>query len=205
MNNKEEKIILQELSLIAKGGKYSAEQIAYIASCLTVCSVKIKAKAIWLMGEAGFKCPNSVCAYVPQIAENMRSNDDLLRERALNALGRIGKSEFVLSALYFTEMVSLAHDTAPNVRLAFIWACENIAVNTPEIFNDIMPVFAGLLDDENIRVRIEAPEVFRVIEKRKPELVKPYLDTLRKIDNTDENEVVRIHANEAIKATMKTR
>ena len=39
-------------------------------------------------------------------------------------------------------------------------------------------IFAELLNDENERVRIEAPEMFRVLGKRTPELVRPYLEKL---------------------------
>ena len=65
-----------------------------------------------------------------------------------------------------------------------------------------MPIFAKLLDDENERVRIEAPEMFRVLGKRKPEFVRPYLEKLEYIATHDEARVVRIHAKGAIKATL---
>lgn len=48
---------------------------------------------------------------------------------------------------------------------------------------------------------MEAPEIFRVLGKRKPELVRPYIELLQKISETDENQVVRIHCLGAIKAT----
>jgi hypothetical protein len=48
---------------------------------------------------------------------------------------------------------------------------------------------------------MEAPEIFRVLGKRRPEFVRPFLEELRKISETDENRVVRIHCIGAIKAT----
>ena len=51
------------------------------------------------------------------------------------------------------------------------------------------------------RVRMEAPEMFRVIGKRRPEFVKPYLEELRTIADTDTNRVVKIHCLGAVKAT----
>ena len=48
-----------------------------------------------------------------------------------------------------------------------------------------MPVFAELLDDRDDRVRMEAPEIFRVLGKRRPEFVTSYLETLRRISETD--------------------
>jgi len=41
-----------------------------------------------------------------------------------------------------------------------------------------MNIFSELLDDPDDRVRIEAPEIFRVLGKRKPELALPYLEKL---------------------------
>ena len=64
-----------------------------------------------------------------------------------------------------------------------------------------MPVFEKLLYDTNDKVRMEAPEIFRVLGKRRPEFVKPYLEQLRQISETDKNRVVRIHCLGAITAT----
>ena len=64
-----------------------------------------------------------------------------------------------------------------------------------------MTVFEGLLHDSDDKVRMEAPEIFRVLGKRKPEFVRPYLEQLRQISETDENRVVRIHCQGAIRAT----
>ena len=54
-----------------------------------------------------------------------------------------------------------------------------------------------LADD---RVRMEAPEIFRVIGKRRPESVAPYLERLRRTSETDGNRVVRIHCLGAVRA-----
>ena len=87
-----------------------------------------------------------------------------------------------------------------NVRLAFIWASENIATVTPDPYKDHLPLFAELLHDSDDRVRMEAPEIFRVLGKRRPEFVKPYLKELCDIANTDSNRVVSIHCLGAIHA-----
>jgi hypothetical protein len=63
-----------------------------------------------------------------------------------------------------------------------------------------MPVFEKLLHDADDKVRMEAPEIFRVLGKRRPEFVRPYLEQLRQISETDSNRVVRIHCLGAIKA-----
>ena len=60
-----------------------------------------------------------------------------------------------------------------------------------------------MISDPGEKVRIEAPEMFRVIGKSKPEYVKPYLEKLEWISENDENKVVRIHSAGAIRATEK--
>ena len=62
-------------------------------------------------------------------------------------------------------------------------------------------ILEKLLHDEYDKVRMEAPEIFRVLGKRRPEFVRPYVERLRQISETDENRVVRIHCLGAIKAT----
>ncbi len=81
-----------------------------------------------------------------------------------------------------------------------IWASENIATNTPDIYENYMPVFESLLHDINDKVRMESPEIFRVLGKRRPEFVIPYIEQLQKMAESDSNRVVRIHSLGAIKA-----
>ena len=50
---------------------------------------------------------------------------------------------------------------------------------------------------------MEAPEIFRVLGKRVPKLVAPYLEKLTNLSENDSDRVVRIHAKGAIKATLK--
>jgi hypothetical protein len=64
-----------------------------------------------------------------------------------------------------------------------------------------MSVFEKMLYDENDKVRMESPEIFRVLGKRRPEFVRPYVEQLKKISETDSNCVVRIHSLGAVKAT----
>ena len=75
--------------------------------------------------------------------------------------------------------------------------------NIPDVYKDYMPVFEKLLHDAEDKVRMEAPEIFRVLGKRKPEFVIPYLEELQRISETDDNRVVRIHCKGAIKATKQ--
>ena len=176
------------------------DSIPYVASLLVHESVKIKAKALWLLGEMGLAYPRPVQDIVPAIASFLDSPEPLLRERAVNAIGRIGRGEYSFIEPYWTGLFRFASDEEPKVRLSFIWASENIATNTPDIYEYQMPVFAELLHDSDDRVRMEAPEIFRVFGKRRPEFVRPYLEQLRQIAENDRNRVVRIHCLGAIKA-----
>ena len=66
-----------------------------------------------------------------------------------------------------------------------------------------MSVFEKLLQDPDDKVRMESQEIFRVLGKRRPEYVRPFLKQLRQISETDPNRVVRIHSLGVIKATVK--
>lgn len=68
---------------------------------------------------------------------------------------------------------------------------------------ELYMVFEKLLYDTDDKVRMEAPGIFRVLGKRRPEFVRPYAKLLKKISETDENRVVRIHCLGAIKAMGK--
>ncbi len=133
------------------------EGIPYVASLLTSDSVRIQAKALWMLGEMGLAFPDAVKSSVHAIAFFLNNDEPLLRERALNALGRIGRSCFKSIEAYWPDLFRFAKDEAAGVRLAFIWASENIATNTPDSYRDHMPVFAGLLHDGEDKVRMEAP------------------------------------------------
>ena len=195
--------LYRELGFLTKDKDRWEERIPYVSSLLAHESVKIRAKALWLLGEMGLKYPLSVRDTVPAIASFLDSPAPLLRERAANALGRIGRGDFTLIEPYWADLFRFASDEDAKVRLALIWASENIAVNTPEIYGDHMPVFAALLHDANEKVRMEAPELFRVLGKRRPEFVTPYLEQLQHISEIDKNRVVRIHCLGAVRAASR--
>ena len=193
--------IYRELVILTRDRSRWKESVPYLSSLLAHESTRIQAKALWLLGEIGLAHPSSVRDEVPQIASFCGSGVPLLRERAVNALGRIGRGCYPMIEPYWGKLFHLATDETAEVRLSFIWASENIATNTPDIFESAMPVFEKLLHDEDDRVRMEAPEIFRVLGKRRPEFVRPYMEVLQKTAETDENRVVRIHCLGAIKAS----
>ena len=185
--------LYQELGVLTKDRSKWKENIPFLSSLLNHESVKIQAKALWLFGEIGLVYPQSVQETVPTIVAFCDSP----------ALGRIGRGDYLVIEQYWAALFRFASDENAKVRLCFIWASENIATNTPDIYAEYMSVFERLLHDEDDKVRMEASEIFRVLGKRRPEFVRPFVDKLQEISETDSNRVVRIHCMGAIKATGK--
>jgi len=196
-----ENSIYKKLSEITKLQSEWTNLIYDVGTLMTFPSDKIKAKALWLLGEMGLKYPTQVEPFIASIVQSLESDHEKIRERAVGALGRIGRADSEMIKSHLEKILSMAQDPIPDVRMNFIWASENIATNSPELFKNIMDTFRVLLDDKHIRVRMEAPEIFRVIGKRKPEYVVPYLPKIKKMSENDEDRVVRIHSAGAIKAT----
>lgn len=192
--------LYKELGALTKSKDAWKENIPFVASLLTSESTKIKAKALWLLGEMGLAFPLAIQDHVAAIASFLNSTEPLLRERAVNAFGRIGRGCYQSIEPYWGDLFHFSHDETASVRLAFIWASENIATNTPDPYKDHMPMYAELLHDSDDRVRMEAPEIFRVLGKRRPDFVRPYIDELKNIADTDSNRVVGIHCLGAIHA-----
>ena len=139
--------LYKELGALTKDKDRWQESIPYVSSLLTHDSVKIQAKALWLLGEMGLSYPQSVQDAVPAIASFLDSPEPLLRERAVNALGRIGRGSYPTIEPHWGGLFRFASDEASKVRLAFIWASENIATNAPDIYEGHMPIFEKLLHD----------------------------------------------------------
>lgn len=70
------------------------ERIPYVNLLLSCESVKIQAKALWLLGKMGLAFPLSIQEHVVAVAAFLDSGEQLLCERAINALGRIGRGVF---------------------------------------------------------------------------------------------------------------
>ena len=196
-----EKELYRALGDLTKRKEVWQESIPYVASLLENPSPKITAKALWLLGEMGLQYRKEIIPHVDRIASFLDLQESLLRERALNALGRIGRGRFASVEPYLEKMAGLATDEQPQVRLAFIWASENIASETPDAYAQNLSLFAELLHDSEDRVRMEAPEMFRVMGKRRPQTVVPYLPILQELSENDPNPVVRIHSAGAIRVT----
>ena len=121
--NEEE--LYRELGKLTKERDRWQESILYVSSLLSHASVKIQAKALWLLGEMGLKYPNSIRKYVPAVATFRDSAEPLLRERAVGALGRIGRADYPAIEPYWAGLFRFVNDDEPKVRLSFIWASDN--------------------------------------------------------------------------------
>ena len=92
--------LYQELGLVTKDRSKWKENIPFVSSLLNHESVKIQAKALWLLGEMGLVYPQSVQETVSVIVAFCDSPEPFLRERAINALGRIGRGDYLVIEQY---------------------------------------------------------------------------------------------------------
>lgn len=202
MLEKDEKEMLKELRQIQKSRQNWKDLIDDVAERLDEgYPINVRAKALWVIGEMGLRYPQEVESHVEQIAWYLKSDHPKLRERSINALGRIGRADVKLVLPYLDRLMKAREDEMANVRLAFVWACENMATNASELFCEKLDIFYDMIWDSNDKVRMEAPEMFRVVGKRKPMCVKPYLEKLQWVAQNDEHRVVRIHCAGAVRIT----
>ena len=133
--------LYKELGVLTDDKDEWEDSVPYVSSLLTHESVKIQAKALWLPGEIGLAFPLSVQELVPTIASFLNNPEALLRERAINALGRIGRGDCSVIEPYWENLFRFSSDENAKVRLSFVWASEYIAANTPDIYEKHMPRF----------------------------------------------------------------
>lgn len=204
VNIGEDRELLKELREITKNkGNWNVVINEVAAKLNENHSDDVKAKVLWLLGEMGLNHPLEVKKHVADIASYLHDDCYKLRERSVNALGRIGRADKHLIVPYLDKIMEMRKDNVDEVRLAFVWACENIATNAPELFCGRLDIFYEMIQDKGERVRIEAPEMFRVMGKRKPQYVKPYLEKLQRLADNDTHPVVRIHSIGAIRITQR--
>ena len=199
-----EKAVLNKLKDLTRNKEEWKTNIDNVAEKLNEnYSIAVKAKALWLLGEMGLKYPMEMECHVEDIVSYLDDDNPKLRERSVNAIGRIGRADENLIIPYLDKLMKMRYDESENVRHAFIWACENITTNAPELFCEKLEIFHEMISDSSQKVRIEAPEMFRMIGKQKPGYVKPYLEKLEWIAENDENPTVRIHSAGAVRITKK--
>lgn len=98
--------LYRELGQLTKDKTIWKQNIPYVASLLKNQSPKITAKAMWLLGEMGLIYPQEIAPYTKEIASFIVSENDLLRERTANALGRIGRADYKLVPLILRNYLS---------------------------------------------------------------------------------------------------
>ena len=200
----DDNVILKKLGDMTKDRQSWNANIDYVADKLdNTYSNAVRAKALWILGEMGLRHPEEIEGYVGDIVGYMDNEDSKLRERSVNAIGRIGRADKNLIIPHLDKLMDMRLDESENVRHSFVWACENIASTTPNLFCEKLDIFYDMIFDSGQKVRIEAPEMFRVIGKQKPDYVIPYLEKLEWIAQNDENRIVRIHSAGAIRFTKK--
>ena len=97
--------LYQELGKLTKDKTRWEESIPYVAALLSHDSVRIQAKTLCLLGEMGHVYPLKVQELVSEIASFTTRPTPLLRERAVNALGRIGRGDYSVIAPYLLRHV----------------------------------------------------------------------------------------------------
>lgn len=195
--------ICANLSLISRNGfrDYESvkEYIPFVKELLNHKNDAILEKVLWTLGQVGFRAPFLVNDCIEKIEHLLKHPETKVRCNAVWSLGRIGRNDVEVAKKEVKNIMELAIDEMPEVRMNVIWAAENIAVNSPELFTDYFSVFLKLLDDTNTQyVRREAPEIFRVLGKRKIYIVDS-IPKLEKMAESDEDRVVRIHSAGALK------
>ena len=149
-NIEDDREVLKELREIIKNKGNWGKIIDNVAFKLSEeNSVTVKAKVLWLLGEIGLNYPVKVKKYVADIANYLNDDCPKLRERSVNALGRIGRADKNLVMPYLDEIVEMRKDSIADVRLAFVWACENITTNAPELFCEKLNLFYEMIQDKS--------------------------------------------------------
>ena len=166
----------------------------------TVCSA-----CCWAVGHVGRCRLEWAATVIPRLVQLTQHANAKVREMAVWAMGSIGRAEPPIVAPHLRTILERTKDSEGRVRLSAIWACENIATQRPEWFADHLELFIDMLDDPDTKhVRGEVPELFRVIGKRRPDLVESAIPELRrKLDDGDR--VTRIHAAGALRAIEKAK
>jgi len=206
--NKDNKELIQKVKTISRNGFHNVEtindeDIDFLTKNIKSSNNELVGKIYWTIGQIGIHKPETVKHLINYAFEDLQNECPAIRENALFALGRTGRADINLVKDRINEIVNLYKDDNAKVRMSMIWACENIANSKADLFVPYIKIFEEMLDDVDEQyVKKEIPEIFRVIGKYSPELVKQSLEKLKGKLN-DKNKVMRIHINGAIKVIEK--
>ena len=202
--NKENKELIQRVKTILRNGFHNIEtinsdDIGFLMQNIKSTDNKLVEKIYWAIGQIGIHRPKIVKNLVNYAFEDLQNECPAIRENALFALGRTGRADINLVKDRIIEIINLYKDDNAKIRMSMIWACENIENSRADLFEPYIKIFEEMLDDVDEKyVKKEIPEIFRVIGKYSPELVKQSLEKLKGKLN-DKNKVMRIHIKGAIK------
>ena len=135
-------------------------------------------------------------------------NDDYsvaVKAKALWLLGEMGLKYPKEIECHVNDIASYLENDDSKLRERSANAIGRIGRADKDLVIVYMDKLMKMKEDEssNVRHAIEAPEMFRVIGKIRPNCVKPYLEKLEYFAENDENPVVRIHSAGAIRITKK--
>ena len=103
--------ILKRLRDITKNKEIWKLNVDYVAGRLNETnSMSVKAKSLWLLGEMGLKYPTEIEKHVSDIANYLGEDNPKLRERSVNALGRIGRADINLVINYMDKLMEMKDD-----------------------------------------------------------------------------------------------
>lgn len=203
VNSETAEDVLQALKVISRAAFRKPElvkqHIKIIKNKLHDSDERICAYACWVAGQIGRNMPGWYQDEINHLFHLVNHGNDKIRENALFALGWIGRAEPCLVEKNLQSIVEKHKDVCPKVRLSMIWASENIANAKPELFEGYIEVYEDLLSDPDEKyVRGEAPEFFRVMGKKRPDMVKRSIGVLES-KTADDCRVTQIHARGALK------
>lgn len=122
-----EKETLKMLTVVTRQKERWPERFADWLALLENESAKVRAKALWLNGEAGYAYPDTLTPIAfERVSQFICHSDALLRARAATALGRMGRGNPAQISEHIASLIALLSDADENVRLSAIWACETL-------------------------------------------------------------------------------
>ena len=193
--NKEKRELIKKVKTISRNGFHNTEtingeDIDFLAQNIKSTDKELVEKIYWTIGQIGIHRPEIVKHLINYALEDLQNECPAIRENALFALGRTGRADVNLVKDRMNEIINLYKDDNARVRMSMIWACENIANSKAELFEPYIKIFEEMLDDVDEKyVKKEIPEIFRVIGKYNPELVKQSLEKLREKLNDKNAEI----------------
>jgi len=205
---KENKELIQKIKTISRNGFHNIETISnedidFLTQNIKSTDNEIVEEIYWAIGQIGINKSEKIEHLINYAFDDLENECPIIRENALFAIGRTGRANVNLIKDRINEIIKMNNDNNSKVRMAMIWACENIANSKADLFEPYITIFEDMLDDEDEQyVKKEIPEIFRVIGKNNPELVEQSLEKLKGKLN-DNNKVMRIHIKGAIKIIEK--